>query len=287
MTFIINFIDDGDPFSLLCLAAILAFVGAKMASSESSIRQWGWRMAAGSYVMFGVYAGYTLKPTSASDLVQIAFRGLLAAGIALGVTWIILPIVAFVVGPLLNFGRDRLTASKREAKRRKEEEFRHVSLEEAQRRQAQEDADRQARERQAATQKTADGRRRDDARMRCMTLYDRYGPALADQFPRERLQEHFELYMSDASPTEVVEQRAMAIMGLINDWVEQHKSGQKKRFVALAEIAADFQAKRDEVPGLPYDDDVKDSLLTNINKEEDNAIERSVVPNFVTSASLP
>ena len=135
-------------------------------------------------------------------------------------------------------------------------------------------ADQYARERHEAIQKAEASRRRDDARMRCLMLYDRHSTALSEKFPRERLQEYFSHFMSDSSPPEIVEERARTLIALIDEWVAQDRTRQRKEFRTLEELAAFFQKQRDEVDGLSYDTDIKDSFLTNINIQEEQAVRR-------------
>ena len=117
-------------------------------------------------------------------------------------------------------------------------------------------------------------RRRDDARLRCLMLYDQHSTALEGRFPRERLHEYFEQYMADSLEPEVVEERAQTLGSLIDECLAQEKPRQRNEFQSLAELAAFFQTQREETTQLPYDDEVKESLLTNINIQEEQTIRR-------------
>ena len=52
-----------------------------------------------------------MKPSSAMDLVHIAFRGLLAAGMALGVAWVTLPVAAYAMHLLKELQQSRLATA--------------------------------------------------------------------------------------------------------------------------------------------------------------------------------
>ena len=108
--------------------------------------------------------------------------------------------------------------------------------------------------------------------MSCLMLYDRHGELLADRFPRERLQEYFDHYMSDSSPAEIVEQRARTLTTMIDNWVGQYKSEQRQHFQSFAELATYFQKQREEVGLLPYAPDVRESLLCQLNTQEEQAV---------------
>lgn len=70
------------------------------------------------------------------------------------------------------------------------------------------------------------------------------------------------------------EERSRTLLALINECIEQGRPQQKKEFESLAELAAYFQTQRAELDQLPYDDEVKTSLLTNVNVQEEQAIRR-------------
>ena len=207
-------------------------------------------------------------PSNADEWIQIVFHGLLAAGLAQTVSSMLLSAVAFALHGIRALPKVSAFRSRRNTSRQNEATQR--SYEQVLR----QEEERRARENYKAEKKADASRRRDDARMRCFMLYDRHSTTLAERFPRERLQEYFNHYMSDSSPPEVVEERARMLAALIDEWVAQDKTRQKKEFRTLEELAAFFQKQRDEVAGLSYDTDIKDSFLTNINIQEEQAVRR-------------
>ena len=165
---------EDDGFTLLCLIAILTIIGSKMTSECFNVRWWGWRAAAVTYVLFACYAVCVLKPTSAADLVHIAFRGLFAAGLTLGLFWILIPLIGVVHRAVLSVAQ--ATAARPTVSTRQQSEAEQRLRDETLRQQA----DRNARENHEAARKIDAGHRRDEARMRCLMLYDRHGELLAD-----------------------------------------------------------------------------------------------------------
>lgn len=88
---------NDDVLSLFCLYAILAIVGSNMVEEYPTLRKAGWRGAGLAYVVFSGYAMSVLRPTTASALAGIAFRGLFAAGLACAAGWIVLSLAAYAV----------------------------------------------------------------------------------------------------------------------------------------------------------------------------------------------
>ena len=265
---ILTMIDQSDAASLLVLIGLLAFVGSKMAEHDATLRQWGRRIAAGAFVAYGVLGVAFLPAADVQDWLHVAFRGLLAAGLALGLAWVLLPVGAFTVRsfgsfPRSLFGRKTVAKTSHDTEEHRQQE--------AMREQAE---DRRAHEQHEAARRAVDSRRRDDARMRCLMFYDRHGDVLAERFPRERLQEYFAQYMPDTSPAEIVEERAQTLITLLEQSIEHANSRQTKRFKSLEELADFFQGQREELSRLSYSNEIKDSLITNINSQENEAVRR-------------
>jgi len=100
MDILLNILNEGDACSLLCLIAILAFIGSRMVEAKPATRQWGWRFAAGSFVGYALYTGVAMQPDDVGEWLRIVLRAVLAGGLALGPSWICLSIVTFVAGAL-------------------------------------------------------------------------------------------------------------------------------------------------------------------------------------------
>ena len=83
-----------DAFSLACLIAIFYIVGRNMARGKAEL--WGRRAAGVAYMSFVVYAVDNVSPLGASQLAYIAFRGLFAAGLAMGTAWMVFAVVLFL-----------------------------------------------------------------------------------------------------------------------------------------------------------------------------------------------
>lgn len=105
---VFDVIDSDDGVQLALCIGILYSVGTHMASPE--VRTWGKRAAAVSYPTWCIMSAAILNPTSAEDLLHIAWRGLFCSGFTLTGTWIFLSIAWFVVQAI----RERLPSLKTE-----------------------------------------------------------------------------------------------------------------------------------------------------------------------------
>ncbi|MFN0196053.1 MAG: hypothetical protein ACKVT0_04865, partial [Planctomycetaceae bacterium] len=114
----------------------------------------------------------------------------------------------------------------------------------------------QSRSDEEARRKT-DQQRRDDARLECQLYYDRHADRFKLKFPRERLQEYFAAYMTDAHPTEAVDQRARLLLEMLREQL-QGQPGGAVAFGSLADIATHFSTQRVELETLPYDEETRD-----------------------------
>lgn len=97
---------NGNPCSIILLILILTLCGQRMVEKSPSVRLWGWRLAALTFVVFGLYAvsQTSLAGINAEHLLWITFRSLLVSGLSLGLSWITLSMLKFcfhfcVAGP--------------------------------------------------------------------------------------------------------------------------------------------------------------------------------------------
>jgi hypothetical protein len=86
----LKLINEPDIIWLLILIGLLAWIGAKMIASQPDLERWGARLAAGAFVSYALYGFHRFQPTTTEDLVGIVVRGLFAAGLVLGLSWIVL-----------------------------------------------------------------------------------------------------------------------------------------------------------------------------------------------------
>jgi hypothetical protein len=268
MTALLQTLDEGDFMTILIVIGILAWVGGMMAHPGTAIRHWGWRMAGAGFVAYAIYAGVVLRPQEPEQWIHILLRGLLAGGLLMTLSWILLSTTAFVlrsIAAFLRFSSLRATAAARR-RQQTDEQYRADMV--------RQQAEHRAQEQERARRSAEDARRCEDARLRCLLAYDRHGAILVKRLPRERLEEYLKRYMPDTASPEVIEERARIFIGMMDEWVAEEKSREKKRFSSLEELAAYFQKQREEAAKLAYDDQTKNTFETNVNNQEQQAIRR-------------
>ncbi len=100
MNVIFRVLAEPDPSSLLGLILILCWVGSVMVASRRDLHAWGYRLAATSFVGYGLYAAAVEEPKDADSFLFIAIRSLFAAGWMLGGSWIVLALGGFIADRL-------------------------------------------------------------------------------------------------------------------------------------------------------------------------------------------
>jgi len=113
--------------------------------------------------------------------------------------------------------------------------------------------------------------RREAARLGCQLFYDQHAPQLQERFPRERIAEYFEQYLSDLFPADLVENRDRQLIGMIESSLEQ-AGGNQQRFANLMEIASYFEQQKQEIASLNYDEPTRQSFFSSLTLQEDQAI---------------
>jgi hypothetical protein len=96
METVLNFVDLHEFVPLVLLICLLYCVGQQMVTPNSGTLRWARRLAAVSFIAYGIAAIATFGPDSVTEFFWIAFRSLLASGLVLGLALILLPVVVFV-----------------------------------------------------------------------------------------------------------------------------------------------------------------------------------------------
>lgn len=252
-------------------------------------RTGGLRIAAGTAILF---AGATLMEEGigeAGPLARVVMRSLAAGGLILGPTWIVLSVGAFFHAQyqrLTNAARTQAAVRKREReqKQRDADESERKRQQDAEWERIQPERERAAREaterarveaerrQQLELCRLSDQKRREDAKLECVLIYDRKAAALAKSFPRERPDQYFAAYMSETHAADAVETRANQLIAMLEELASEHGHRSKAKFQSLADVAAYFQQQREQLQSLPYGPDIVDSLVVVLNQHEDAAI---------------
>ena len=211
------------------------------------------------------------------------FKGLLAAGLALGASWILISVFFFMIAPAQKLRSS--IESKRKHHQLEKEKKQQQQIQEERRRREQETWERNApiRERQRKLQIEAEQKKKteqlqlEEVRLDSLIWYDQNAHQLQDLFPRERFLEYLDQHLGSNRPVEVVKQRGEQFKKMIDSILEK-AGGNKQKFSSLIEISSYFHDQREEILSLNYDDLTKQSLITSLNDQEDRAIR-----NFLSS----
>jgi len=244
-----------DMFSLLCLIAIFGLVGGSMANDKVTL--WGLRAAAVAYIAFVVYAIVMLAPMDVFELTYIAFRGLFAAGLGFGPACMVFAIIMFFWEELPNVER-RIIANSA-----------NTAIQSSQIDREQQRRDGEQRERQRARDVAECG----ELRLQCELLYNRNAEQLQGVLSPERFRELLDAYLSGQSDPQLVGKRTRMIQEMLTERVTAAETTDAARFESLQELAEHFATLRREAQEISYEDGTIDSIVTALNKQEDEAIE--------------
>jgi hypothetical protein len=245
----LSIIESGDLCSLGFVILLLAAVGGRMVNKSPRLRVLGWQLSAGAFVFYGAYAVILTRTTDTGELAMILVRATLAAGFMLGLAWVLLPVIAFLVkAPALAlrnwriYGRQRL-ADQRDSER---SEAAHRDRELARQQEAAKaQVDAQAQKRRAA------------ARAQCEFLYHLHSPEIEPRFPRSKFDDFVGKFLSDRQSAEDVETHAEQLRVLIDAHMKKADPG--PRLKTLQELDDWYRDQKSQIDALP-DGSLKGSL---------------------------
>lgn len=263
--------DQGDPCALGLVVIIVLLIGHHVAG-EAELR-WSGRLAVAAFVAYWVSRFAASSSRQAEDLFTITVRATLAAGFALGVGWLILPLGTSAVryGFMVPLRRSR--EEKEAAHRRQAEQDQWRVQQEHQRR----EQERQDSERRQASERTlteAQARQlRENARFECENLYRLLAHDLQDRFPPELFDAYLTKYLSDDLPVDLIEQRVREFQQFLQQHLEKVRPSAGRGVDALALW---YQRQRDDILGSTLDDDRKDELLAELEDQYAELLKRSI-----------
>jgi len=131
------------------------------------------------------------------------------------------------------------------------------------------ESDRQAQDQQ---ERGSDQIARDDARLQCRLLYDRYRSELQQVFPQDVFDSYFTSFLADSTPLDVFEQRAEQLKDMIRDRLQLGVQEQR-RFESPEEVIQYFAEQQRRLTALVADDpDVLDTLICDLAEARDKAL---------------
>jgi hypothetical protein len=268
MTESLSLLDDADIFSLAVLVGALCFLGSKVVDPERSAYRWGQRLAVAAFFL---YAALSLADSGPSQLLSVTFRGLIAAGLTLGTSWVVLPAVGWFYDRTVGVPLSRIRSLSRAAQQAAEGRRKRRELDEQQKR-SQREYERGAPERERArlaaqAQAEAEGldqKRRQDARAACQLLYHCYAPEIGSRFPRSAFDEFAAEHLNDSLSADMVQERARQLCDLMKAHFNTVCGEQS--FKTIEQLAGWYRDQRQRIEGLPLDRDFKQTHLTQLNE---------------------
>lgn len=261
--------NDRDVCALPLLVVILLLLGRRMIRDEPGLETWGKRLATAAFVAFLLVEAGTTSRLTATVLLGFTLRGLLVAGLLMGVSWIALAIAVFVwrvvIGvPLAKIrtwlnGWRQWRKGRAEGRRRKEEQRRwqeEYDRAAPDREKAKRMAEAQANDRAVAQQ------RRAAARLRCENFYTLHGPELRARFSPAQFADYGQRHLGDDHAPEVVEHRAVELLTLMQEHLTIVGAPTRKK--SLADIAAWFLEEKTKIDALPLNVEDKEQMIADL-----------------------
>ncbi len=268
---------EDDIPTLIGVALVLNYVGQSAVSHHPQIKKLGYGISLLAFASYALIEIFHFGIQGAEGLFSIVFRGLIIAGMMLGTTWIIMSIITFLFSPVDNikkfFQESRMRSQQKKERAKREEENQQQKKRDQQEweQMAPERECRQKKQQATAKKQTNEQHKREEIRLSCQLLYDQHAIELQDRFPRERLNEYFNQYLSDRFSVKIVEQRGLLLKEMIESSLEQVK-GNRQKYSSLNEIASYFRKQKQEIESLDYDVSTRQSFLSSLNHQEDRAI---------------
>ncbi len=97
---VLTFIDGTDPCFVALIVGLFVLLGSKMAAPYPALYSWGMRLGVAAFLIYGGYSYFALGGFDTQDLLKVAVRGFIAAGLVLAPFWIVLPVLTFVYARL-------------------------------------------------------------------------------------------------------------------------------------------------------------------------------------------
>lgn len=278
-----EFIETNDGLTLLFALLVLWMIGTRAMQSFPDRLHWGRRAA---YLTLLSYVGSQVLSGSAwdaNDLMGYLFRGLAAAGYVCSLTWIVLPVVWSLHQTIRGLSR-RTVAEPWRKLRQRASESRRRSDEELRRQQDRLEAerlkpqrDREAAERsqlalEYAVRTREEKRRREDARLAVILLWQQHSRTLSAIFPRDQLEALLAVYSSDAEPVEEAERRCQQLTETLQQCLRNAGVSDRPPFQTFTEVADHFERRGSEIQNSALSQEEKDALLSALNEEKSQSI---------------
>jgi hypothetical protein len=246
----------------------VSLIGTYLTAESPRLQTHGRRCASAALVTYGIYRIAFEQPTTASELIWIVVRSLLAYGLVYGSALISFAVIAFLSHNFYARLHDAIigivSTRQREAQRRREAAARAEQIQ-----RAHEEYERAAPDRERSRAEEAERARaaaelqarREDIRAHCDYLYQLYCPEIEDRFSRNKFNDFVSTYLNDRRPVDVVERHAGHLRSLLD--MHMKKTDPRAHFKSLRDLLV-----------------WKDTLLAHINALDDDLLKSTLIANL-------
>lgn len=279
---ILNLVEEPDFCSVGFLIVLLCLIGSKLIVLGSRVHKLSLGLAFCAFLAYCVYGFIRDQPENANGITSLALRGLLAAGLMLGVSWILLPVVAFAYKHGVQIPRERLRTWKEAADRSRQE--RNAAADKERRRQMEEDERRRntphreqaAREAEVRAKMEGEAqRRRDRARARCELLYSEHAKVIGEAFRKEMFDDFIAKYMNDHRSPEEVEEWGEQLHGSLTRVIEGITPAEKHN--DLDGLMAWYEGTKAKILNSEMTDTAKKAHLSELSEEFSSRMTRMLM----------
>lgn len=260
---------DGDVCSLGFLIAVLFAIGSKMVERRADLYQWGLRLAVAAFLLYVILGAVETHARDANDYATLAFRGLFAAGLTLGIAWIVLSILAFLHHHLIERPGEGVRRWREEARRQRlerearREADRKAARERAEWERAAPERERQRQQAEAEARARAEAqRRREDARAGALLDYTYYAAKLGSRFSRADFDHYLQTYMGDVHPPEIVERRRQELVAIFERHLADVSPPRKE--MTIDGLTGWYETTKARIEGSSMDDRTKRTQLAEL-----------------------
>ncbi len=275
-----DILPGNDVCSTGFLAATLIGVGGLMIRGRRDLEMIGQRIAIAAFLVFLLvrWGGREQLPRMG----DVVFGGLIVAGLALGASWIVLPILAFVHEHAVRrpAAEARRWCAEQERKRRDEEARREADRRAAEQRAAWEAA---APERERARLRAdEEARRRSESQLRrtraraaAERQYAFYTAGLGrDWFPREEFDRYLATYLGDDLPPEEVESHGRELVATFERRLAEIRPKKAERTIEA--VTRWYTQQKQHIEALDIDPIAKQTLLSNLEERLQDEMDRAL-----------
>lgn len=259
MDTVLNVIESPEPGWTILLIVLLYWVGALIVRVRPRAEVWGYRLAIVVFIAYATIGVVRFGPTTAFALITITVRGLFAAGLALGLSWILLPGSAAIAEAIVSRGRRLRSVLQGRAQKRdlQEEELQRLR------------AALHAKDREVASAETrrleteSANRRRTAARANAELVYSLFATTIGERYSRNDFHAYVQEFMSDKHSPDDVERRGRELIATLR----QHESvtDPPERKKTLEDLAQWFLEQQALINRLPLEEKHKRLHMAELN----------------------